>query len=180
MYENLFEVVKNKNYFVITSNVDIFFEKNGFDVSRLWTPQGDWRYLQCLQPYVVYMFPYVIAILAHSHFRFFRCRDDAVWESAPTIERVYPQIDQATQLIPESAVPKCPHCNGPVSFNLRGGDWYLDTKYRDQEARFDAWLSSPAVANGKLLVFDCGSGCNIPSVIRLRERCGIQILRERV
>ena len=35
VYENLFELVKDKNYFVITTNVDHCFQKAGFDKKRL-------------------------------------------------------------------------------------------------------------------------------------------------
>ena len=47
VYEELFELVRNKNYFVITTNVDHCFQKAGFDKSRLFYTQGDYGLFQC-------------------------------------------------------------------------------------------------------------------------------------
>jgi NAD-dependent SIR2 family protein deacetylase len=107
VYGELLELVQNKDHFVISSNVDMFFEKNGFDPKRIWEPQGDWRTMQCLTP----------------------CRPDAYWPSQPTIDAILPQIDYENFVVPASAVPRCPHCGGKVSFNLRGGDWYIESTY---------------------------------------------------
>ena len=41
VYQNLYKIVKNKNYFVITTNVDHFFQRTGFDKKRLFYTQGD-------------------------------------------------------------------------------------------------------------------------------------------
>lgn len=84
-----------------------------------------------------------------------------MFPSAPVIASVLPQIDRAAMLVPQSAVPTCPHCGGPVSFNLRGGDWFLEHKYEPQQARFEQWLDS--VRDVKLVVLDIGSGFNTPS-----------------
>lgn len=42
----LLDAVRAKNHFVLTSNVDVFFERNGFAADRIYTPQGDWRWMQ--------------------------------------------------------------------------------------------------------------------------------------
>ena len=42
VYQNLFELVKDKDYFVITTNVDHCFQKAGFDKKRLFYTQGDY------------------------------------------------------------------------------------------------------------------------------------------
>lgn len=134
VYNDLVEALEGKNTFSITSNVDLFVEKHGFDKSLIWTPQGVWRYIQCLKP----------------------CRSDAVFEAQPFIDRILPLIDDETMLIPESAIPRCPHCGGDMSFNVRGGDWFIEERYRAQQQRFAQWLASPAIRDGKLVVLDIG------------------------
>ncbi len=50
-YRRLFELLKDKNYFVITTNVDHQFQKADFDKQRLFYTQGDYglfcHYNQC-------------------------------------------------------------------------------------------------------------------------------------
>jgi NAD-dependent SIR2 family protein deacetylase len=38
------------DYFVVTSNVDGMFNRNGFDENKIYTPQGDFQYMQCAKP----------------------------------------------------------------------------------------------------------------------------------
>lgn len=47
VYENLLKLLKDKDYFVITTNVDHCFQKAGFDKKRLFYTQGDYGLLQC-------------------------------------------------------------------------------------------------------------------------------------
>lgn len=46
----LFELVKNKDYFILTTNVDHQFQKVGFDKHRLFYTQGDYGLFQCSKP----------------------------------------------------------------------------------------------------------------------------------
>lgn len=50
LYQNIFELVKNKDYFVLTTNVDHCFQKAGFDKKRLFYTQGDFGLFQCSRP----------------------------------------------------------------------------------------------------------------------------------
>lgn len=47
VYEKLLRLVADKDYFVITTNVDHCFQKAGFDKKRLFYTQGDYGLLQC-------------------------------------------------------------------------------------------------------------------------------------
>ncbi len=49
-YQKLFELVKDKDYFVLTTNVDHQFQKAGFDKQRLFYTQGDYGLFQCSEP----------------------------------------------------------------------------------------------------------------------------------
>ena len=142
IYEKLFEIVREKrDYFVITTNVDALFEKNGFDKKRIFTPQGDYAFMQCAKP----------------------CTK-SIWDVRSDLERFLPLIDSATQKLPAGQVPRCPNCGGHVFLNVRGGNWFVEEPYMEGASRLGAWLKKN---NGrKMLVIDIGSGFNTPVWIR--------------
>jgi NAD-dependent SIR2 family protein deacetylase len=142
VYELLRELVAGKDTFVLTSNVDALFARNGFDSERICSIQGDFAFLQCLTP----------------------CSDE-LWPSRPVLDALLPEIDSATQSLrhPELA-PSCPRCGGAVFFNVRGGHWFVEAPWRKQFALLREWL--PAASNARLLVLDIGSGFNTPGVVR--------------
>ncbi len=142
VYARLLDLVREKDYFVITSNVDGLFLKNGFAEDRLYTRQGDYALMQCQTP----------------------C-SNAVWPTWPFIEPILPKIDPATQRVTDpNVLPHCPHCGEDVIMNVRGGAWFIEDPYRDQAARLDQWLDRHRTRN--LLVLEIGAGFNTPSVIR--------------
>jgi NAD-dependent SIR2 family protein deacetylase len=142
VYELLFNLVRDKDWFVLTSNVDALFARNGFDPDRVCSIQGDFAFLQCFTP----------------------CSDE-LWPSAPVLERLLPEIDSATQALRDPAMaPACPKCGGQMFFNVRGGQWFVETPWRRQFEVLREWV--PAASNERLLVLDIGSGFNTPSVVR--------------
>jgi NAD-dependent SIR2 family protein deacetylase len=141
VYKRFLELVQEKDYFVMTSNADGMFIKNGFDEARLFTPQGSYALLQCLKPC--------------SH---------ATWPTKPVIDRILPCIDPWTQEVTDPGViPRCPRCGGPVFMNVRGGAWFLEDPYVGQAERFSEWVGRK---RGRLLVLEIGAGFNTPGVIR--------------
>ena len=141
MYERLFDLVKDKDYFVITSNVDMLFVKNGFDESKIFTPQGDYALLQCLGP----------------------CWTKT-WETKPIIDNIISNIDPITKKIDRSISPICPNCGGPAFMNVRGGSWFIEEPYREQAKRFNKWIQK--ADNCQILVLEIGAGFNTPGVVR--------------
>jgi NAD-dependent SIR2 family protein deacetylase len=142
VYQKLFEIVQDKDYFVITSNVDMLFVKNGFDDEKLYTPQGDYALMQCLGP----------------------CWNKT-WKTKPIIDKILPKIDVKTKKLTDlSVIPKCPTCGGPVFMNVRGGAWFIDEPYKEQAKRFYNWIQK--VKGYKLLIFEIGAGFNTPGVVR--------------
>ena len=86
VYQDLGEITLNKNYFVITSNVDRYFHKNGFDPERIYTPQGDYEFFQC-----------------------FSGRHDIVWDGRPAVKAMLKYINRKTQMVENRDVlPDCP------------------------------------------------------------------------
>lgn len=142
VYSRLFDLVSAKDYFVITSNVDGMFVKNGFAEDRLFTPQGDYALMQCLTP----------------------CRN-TTWATKPVIDPIIPTVDPVTQEVTDPGViPYCPHCRGPVFMNVRGGHWFIEDPYEEQAKRFSRWVN--CALESRLLVIEIGAGFNTPSVIR--------------
>lgn len=141
VYRALEELTRNKDRFVLTSNVDALFERNGFDTDRLCSIQGDYGFLQCLRP----------------------CTR-TLWPSGPVLEAVAAATDPTSQEVTvPSALPTCPSCGGEVFLNVRGGNWFVDTPWTRQMVRLQRWLST---SQGRLVVIDIGSGFNTPSVVR--------------
>ena len=143
VYASLLRLVREKDCFVLTSNVDAMFVRNGFEPERVWSIQGDYAFLQCLR----------------------RCTTE-VWPSAPPLQRALAAIDPVTQEVADPAcVPRCILCGGNVFMNVRGGDWFLEEPYRPQMERWRAWFGGIPPGE-RLLLLDVGSGFNTPSVVR--------------
>uniref|UniRef100_A0A7R9WER9 Deacetylase sirtuin-type domain-containing protein n=1 Tax=Pseudictyota dubia TaxID=2749911 RepID=A0A7R9WER9_9STRA len=143
-YKSLLSMVKDKDYFVHTSNVDACFERSGFSKDRIYTPQGEWTYLQCTEP----------------------CHEDSVFESRPYLDIIIPQISSDGSIRQES-VPKCPRCGGEMFGNVRAGNNFCHYKYDSQNDKLRAWmeglLQSP---KKKVAIIEIGAGFNTPTVTR--------------
>ncbi|KAJ3321767.1 hypothetical protein HDV06_003916 [Boothiomyces sp. JEL0866] len=144
----IFEKFGSENSFVATSNADGMFEQNGFPLDSIYTIQGEYGKLQC----------------------FNKCRLDSVWPTKPFIDSILPHLNRKTQEIPPNLVPKCQNCGGPLMLNVRGGDWFNDKPYEQQQARFNTWKNSVMDKvkheNKKLVILEIGAGFNTPSVLR--------------
>ncbi|KAJ3276983.1 hypothetical protein HDV01_000035 [Terramyces sp. JEL0728] len=150
--------------FVATSNADGMFEQNGFPLDSIYTIQGDYGKLQCLN----------------------RCEKTSVWPTKPYIDAILPHLDKETQEIPADMVPKCSNCGGSLMLNVRGGDWFNDHPYEIQQQRFKEWKSKVLLEvehkNKKLVILEIGAGFNTPSVLRwpnekLAKRDGVLLCR---
>jgi len=135
-----------KPHFVYTSNVDGLFQRSGFAPDRIYTPQGDMAYFQCLN----------------------KCTPSSYWESEPIIRDLLDKVDKETSLLDASLIPRCPTCNGPSMYNLRGGDFYLHHDiYNNAKKRMQSFISGSLARPGeRMVILDIGSGFNTPSVIR--------------
>ncbi len=97
VYENLFELVKDKDYFVLTTKVDHCFQKAGFAKERLFYTQGDYGLFQCQTPCKPY-----------------------TYENEDLVKRMVEK--QKDMRIPTGLIPKCPICGKPMTMNLRADD----------------------------------------------------------
>ena len=139
LYRQLFDVVKEKNYFVITTNVDGQFEKAGFDQDCIFATQGDYAYFQPQSG-----------------------SPKELYHNQDWVERVLPLIKDCripTEMIPHTSDEK------PVSMNLRCDDTFVeDAHWHEQCERYQDFVSSSS--DRRLLLLEFGVGFNTPVIIR--------------
>jgi len=139
-YTALLELVKDKDYFVLTTNVDHQFQLAGFDKKRLFYTQGDYGLWQCSKA----------------------CHNKTYDNEAQVREMV---AKQKKMKIPTELIPKCPVCGAPMTMNLRCDDsfvqdegWYLAAE------RYDNFIQSHK--NLQILFLELGVGANTPVIIK--------------
>ena len=139
VYNELFDLVKDKDYFVITTNVDHCFQKAGFDKKRLFYTQGDYGLFQCSVP----------------------CHNKT-YENEEIIRRMVKE--QKDMRIPTELIPKCPVCGEPMTMNLRSDDRFVeDEGWHEAAARYENFLRT---RKGKVLFLELGVGYNTPVIIK--------------
>lgn len=139
-YNELLELVKNKDYFVITTNVDHCFQKAGFDKNRLFYTQGDYGLFQCSEP----------------------CCSET-FDNENIIREMYER--QSDMKIPSELLPKCPHCGKPLTMNLRANDKFVeDNGWHRAAERYSDFIRSRK--NLHILYLELGVGYNTPVIIK--------------
>ena len=140
VYQELLKLVKNKDYFVLTTNVDHQFQKSGFDKKRLFYTQGDYGLWQCSKA----------------------CHNKTYDNEKMVYQMVFEQKDMR---ISTELVPKCPVCGAPMTMNLRcdasfvqDEGWYLAAE------RYDSFVRSRK--NLRILFLELGVGANTPAIIK--------------
>ncbi len=140
VYEELLALVRDKDYFVITTNVDHCFQKAGFDKKRLFYTQGDYGLFQCAEP----------------------CRRET-FDNEKTIRQMMEQ--QKEMRIPSELLPVCPHCGKPMTMNLRSDDRFVeDGGWHSAAERYENFLRTRR--NGRILFLELGVGYNTPGIIK--------------
>lgn len=140
VYENLLKLVADKDYFVITTNVDHCFQKAGFEKKRLFYTQGDYGLFQCSEP----------------------CCRETFDNEAVVLEMLNRQKDMK---IPTELVPVCPHCGKPLTMNLRSDNKFVeDEGWHCAAERYQNFLRTRA--NEKILFLELGVGYNTPVIIK--------------
>lgn len=140
VYENLLKLVADKDYFVITTNVDHCFQKAGFDKKRLFYTQGDYGLFQCSEP----------------------CCRETFDNEAVVLEMLNRQKDMK---IPTELLPVCPHCGKPLTMNLRSDDKFVeDEGWHRAAERYENFLRTRA--GEKILFLELGVGYNTPVIIK--------------
>jgi NAD-dependent SIR2 family protein deacetylase len=140
LYQALFSLVKDKDYFVLTTNVDHLFQENNFSKQRLFYTQGDYGLWQCSEP----------------------CHQKT-YDNEAIIRRMV--AEQKNMRVPSGLVPYCPVCGKPMTMNLRSDDAFVENKgWHAAAKRYEQWLAKHQ--SGKMLYLELGVGTNTPGIIK--------------
>ena len=139
-YVDLLELVKDKDYFVLTTNVDHQFQLAGFDKKRLFYTQGDYGLWQCSNA----------------------CHNKTYDNEEAVRQMVAEQKDLK---IPSELIPKCPVCGSPMTMNLRCDNSFVQDKGWYMAAnRYEDFIRQH---NGMHILFlELGVGANTPVIIK--------------
>lgn len=140
VYDDLYQLVKDKNYFVITTNVDHCFQKAGFDKNRLFYTQGDFGLFQCSQP----------------------CTQKT-YDNEETIIKM--KNEQKDMKIPSNLLPFCPICGKPMTTNLRSDERFVeDDGWHKASQRYENFLNETEKV--PVIYLELGVGFNTPGIIK--------------
>ena len=140
VYQDLLQLVRGKDYFVLTTNVDHCFQKAGFDKQRLFYTQGDYGLWQCSRP----------------------CHQKT-YDNEAAVRKMFTQ--QRDLRVPSDLMSHCPVCGAPMSMNLRVDDTFVeDAGWHAAAGRYEAFLRSHQGQH--LLFLELGVGGNTPVIIK--------------
>lgn len=140
VYHDLLSLVEDKEYFVLTTNVDHCFQKAGFDKKRLFYTQGDYGLFQCSEPC---------------------CQE--TWDNEEQVRRMV--AEQEDMRIPTGLIPRCPRCGKPATMNLRSDDLFVeDTGWHRAAQRYMDFLRQ--YGDKQILFLELGVGYNTPGIIK--------------
>lgn len=139
-YLLLLELVRQKDYFVVTTNVDHCFQLTDFDKKRLFYTQGDYGLWQCSQP----------------------CHQKT-YDNEATVRRMI--AEQKDLRVPSALVPHCPVCGKPMTMNLRSDNRFVqDEGWYQARSRYEEFLRRRK--GRRLLFLELGIGGNTPVIIK--------------
>lgn len=140
VYHDLYRLVQNKDYFVLTTNVDHCFQKAGFDKQRLFYTQGDYGLWQCGKP----------------------CHNKT-YDNESTVKKMV--AEQKDMRIPSELIPRCPVCGAPMSMNLRADHTFVeDNGWHTAAIRYQDFIRRHKEA--RVVYLELGVGGNTPGIIK--------------
>lgn len=140
VYNDLYNLVREKDYFVLTTNVDHCFQKAGFDKNRLFYTQGDYGLWQCSKP----------------------CHNKT-YDNETVVQQMV--ASQENMLVPPDLVPHCPVCGAPMSMNLRADNTFVeDSGWHDAAKRYRDFIRCHEGL--RILYLELGVGSNTPGIIK--------------
>ncbi len=157
VYDELYKLVREKDYFVLTTNVDHCFQKAGFDKHRIFYTQGDYGLWQCSVP----------------------CHQKT-YDNQPVIEEMVlsqgftidadgtllpPENGSLRMTVPTELIPRCPRCGKPMSMNLRSDMTFVeDGGWNTAAMRYEDFVRRHKKM--KTLYIELGVGMNTPGIIK--------------
>ena len=140
LYQELYEIIKNNEYFVLSTNVDGQFYNSGFDRKKVFEIQGDYSYLQCENA----------------------CHNK-LYNNKELVEKWIHNTKNCK--IPSNLIMKCPVCGGNMDMNLRKDENFVqDEHWYEMSQRYDEFLNK--IQNKNVVLLEIGVGFNTPGIIR--------------
>lgn len=140
IHQKLLEVVRDKNYFVLTTNVDHLFQNNGFDKARLFYTQGDYGLFQCPTP----------------------CHNKT-YDNEKIVREML--ATEKNMSVPEKLFPRCPKCGKVMTTNLRVDDKFVeDGGWKIASYNYKKFLQKNL--NSEIVYLELGVGMNTPGIIK--------------
>lgn len=157
VYHKLYNLVKNKDYFVLTTNVDHCFQKAGFDKHRLFYTQGDYGLFQCSRPCHQNTYDNEVVIRKMVEAQGYRI------DANGTL--LLPGNVSPKMTVPSDLVPHCPKCGEPMSMNLRADHTFVeDEGWHRASERYAEFLRGHQ--NEKVLFLEAAVGFNTPTIVK--------------
>ena len=139
-YTDLLNSIKDKDYFVLTTNVDHQFQLAGFDKKRLFYTQGDYGLWQCSKA----------------------CHNKT-YDNEETVRKMV--SEQKDMKIPAELIPKCPVCGAPMTMNLRCDNFFVQDKgWYAAAKRYEDFIRRHK--DLRILFLELGVGANTPVIIK--------------
>ena len=156
VYKNLLELVKDKDYFVLTTNVDHCFQKAGFDKHSLFYTQGDYGLWQCSKPCHNKTYDNGDIIRQMVEAQGFQVTGQGMELLTGTVSKM---------AVPTELVPHCPKCGAPMAMNLRADHTFVqDEGWYTAAGRYDDFVRRHK--NTPVLYLELGVGMNTPGIIK--------------
>lgn len=160
VYQDLLDLVKDKDYFVLTTNVDHCFQKSGFDKKRLFYTQGDYGLFQSSSPsgaakYKTYDNYDIIRRMVLSE----------GYQIGDYEELITPEDTEIRMTVPSNLVPVCPDDGNLMTTNLRSDDTFVqDDGWYAAQSRYHDFLRRHQGL--KTVFLETGVGGNTPTIVK--------------
>ncbi|MBU6081251.1 SIR2 family NAD-dependent protein deacylase [Allobacillus halotolerans] len=140
-YVDMKEMLKDKNYHVITTNADNAFYAAEYDMDKVFRIQGEYGLWQCTE---------------HCHQQTYQ-NEDLIREM---VEK------QSDMKVPADLVPYCPECGAPLEVNKRTEEKGMveDGHFHEQKERYEQFLDENK--DKKVLYLEIGVGHTTPQFIK--------------
>jgi len=140
LYQSVYDLVKEKPHFVLTTNVDHQFWKAGFSDENIFATQGDYGKIQCKKG----------------------CHPKT-YDAVDMFTQMYQSGKDC--LVPSYMVPKCPVCGGEMAMHLRCDRYFVEDEHWNEAARHYASFLDEHEKD-RVVLLELGVGFNTPTIIR--------------
>ncbi|UTH15086.1 SIR2 family NAD-dependent protein deacylase [Macrococcus epidermidis] len=157
VYENLFSLLKNTNYFIITTNVDHQFQRAGFNKQNLFYTQGDYGLFQSVNPEIKKTYDNELWVMRAMETQGFIKDENGIY--------TVPDNNEIAMQIPTMLIPKCPDDHSDMTTNLRVDDTFVeDEGWHKASCAYYDFLQ--ANKDKRILFLELGIGANTPVIIK--------------